>query len=96
MILCWLLGHKASEPTSGVTLCDRCGSVEAPYLDGSEWTEAEREGAVRRVKNLFHRIKALALPRCLQCGKLIWRRKGEPNRSLWWCSDKCAAEYVPF
>lgn len=96
-ILCYLFGHKATEPTSGVMVCDRCDSVDAPYLDGSEWTEAERDGAIRRLRSFCCHIKHLVLPRCLQCRKLIiWPHKKEAYGSRWWCSDKCAADYVPF
>ena len=91
-VLCYLLGHKACEPTAGVELCERCGDAADYYGDGSQWTDGERYGLVDPLRRLYWRLRQWTMPRCPKCGKsLLFKKKYND-----FCSNKCFSEWIPF
>lgn len=92
-LLCRVFGHKVSVPTDGVELCDRCGSHAAYYLDGSQWTDEEREGLVGPLRRLWFRARSWTVPRCDHCRKcLLFRRRWAHD----FCSKECQDRWIPF
>lgn len=92
-ILCRILGHKVSVPTAGVEYCERCHDHAAYYLDGSQWTDDEREGIVGPLRDLWYRLRRWTVPRCDHCGKSLLFRKRVAHD---FCSRECHNKWLPF
>jgi hypothetical protein len=88
--ICFLFGHKSRELHPGILLCERC--YENEY--GTQWTDAERYGALDPIRLLFRAVSRWLFPRCQHCGKRTWRRRRCFRDEF--CSDKCFDEWMPF
>lgn len=92
-VICIVMGHKTTEPTAGVELCDRCGDSVAYYHDGTQWTDRERYGLIDPLRRFCWRIRRWTMPRCRMCHKSLLFRKPYSDE---FCSDECFSNWIPF
>jgi ribosomal protein L37E len=93
--LCFLVGHKINEPTTGVEACERCG--EAREWFQPPWSRREAEGVMvypwttlkAFILEHFRRLKTHLF--CHQCGNVIFHRVDKH-----FCSKKCEDQWLPF
>lgn len=99
---CFLFGHDPRTiPTgyeSSVDACERCGSVDAPYQGGDEWTSFDFNGVIGTIRLWYYRltqpIRHRKTLRCEQCNKRLgFFGKRYSGR---FCNQECYDNWLPF